>query len=118
MAWLLAREHVDAVLIAAEWIAANGDAGALVGSRAVAQLAAASGTDVIVAGVSASIDASTADGAAIPEELRPARELTAYLAEVPLRTSDALVPASDVVPAATISALVTERGVVAPGGPA
>ena len=118
VAWLLAREHVDAVLIAAEWIAANGDAGALVGSRAVAQLAAASGTDVIVAGVSASIDASTADGAAIPDELRPARELTAYLAEVPLRTSDALVPASDVVPAATISALVTERGVVGPGGPA
>ncbi len=118
VAWLLAREHVDAVLIAAEWIAANGDAGALVGSRAVAQLAAASGTDVIVAGVSASIDASTADGAAIPDELRPARELTAYLAEVPLRTSDALVPAADVVPAATISALVTERGVVAPGGPA
>jgi methylthioribose-1-phosphate isomerase len=117
VAWLLQREPVDAVLIGAEWIAANGDTGALVGSRAVAQLAADSGARVIVAGVSACVDASTADGAAIPEELRSARDLTAYLADVPIRTSDALVPAADVVPAAAISALVTEHGCTTPGTP-
>jgi methylthioribose-1-phosphate isomerase len=114
VAWLLQREAVDAVLISAEWIAANGDTGALVGSRAVAQLAADSGARVIVAGVSACVDESTADGAAIPEELRPASDLTAYLAAVPIRTSDALVPAADVVPAAAISALVTEGGRTTP----
>ena len=67
--------------------------------------------------VSACVDASTADGAAIPEELRTARDLTAYLADVPIRTSDALVPAADVVPAAAISALVTEHGCTTPGTP-
>jgi methylthioribose-1-phosphate isomerase len=115
VAWLLQREPVDAVLIGAEWIAANGDTGALVGSHAVAQLAADSGARVIVAGLSACVDASTADGAAIPEELRPARDLAAYLADVPIRISDALVPAADVVPGAAISALVTERGITPPG---
>jgi methylthioribose-1-phosphate isomerase len=117
VAWLLDHEAIDAVLIGAEWIAASGDVGALVGSRAVAQLAALGGTNVIVTGVSACIDVSTADGAAIPDEMRPARDLAAYLAAVPIPTSDALVPASDVVPAATISAIVTERGVETPGGP-
>ncbi len=116
VAWLLHREPVDAVLIGAEWIAANGDTGALVGSRAIAQLAAASRTRLIVTGVSALQDPSTPDGAAIPEELRPARDLVAYLADVPIRSSDALVPAADVIPADAISTLVTERGVFTPGG--
>ena len=115
VAWLLQREPVDAVLIGAEWIAANGDTGALVGSRAIAQLAAASGTRLMVTGVSALQDSSTPDGAAIPEELRPARDLVAYLADVPIRSSDALVPAADVIPAAAISTLVTERGASTPG---
>ncbi len=115
VAWLLDREPIDAILIGAEWIADNGDVGALVGGRAVAQLAAAAGVRVVVSGVSATIDPSTPDGAAIPVELWPARDLAAYLADVPIRGSDALVPASDVVPAATVSALVTERGVFVPG---
>ena len=115
VAWLLDREPIDAVLIGAEWVAANGDVGALVGSRAVAQLASAAGVRLVVSGVSATIDPSTPDGAAIPVELRPARDLAAYLADVPIRGSDALVPASDVMPAATISAFVTERGVIVPG---
>ncbi len=116
VAWLLQREPVDAVLIGAEWIATNGDTGALVGSRAIAQLAAASTTRLIVTGVSALRDSSTPDGAAIPEELRPARDLVAFLADVPIRSSDALVPAADVIPADAISMLVTERGATTPGG--
>lgn len=121
VAWLLAREAVDAVLIGAEWVAANGDIGALVGGRALALLAAAP-TDgpgprprVIVHGPSAAHDPGTADGAAIPVELRPARELAAYLTDVPVRATDALVPAADVVPAAAVDLLVTERGAGPPG---
>ncbi len=116
VAWLLHREPVDAILIGAEWIAANGDTGALIGSRAIAQLAAASRTRLIVTGVGALLDSSTPDGAEIPEELRPARDLVDYLADVPIRASDALVPAADVIPADAISTLVTERGAVTPGG--
>jgi len=115
VAWLLDRERIDAVLIGAEWVAANGDIGALIGSRAIAQLATAERIRVIAIAVSATIDETTADGSAIPVELRPARDQVAYLANTPIRGSDALVPATDVMPAATVSALLTERGVVSPG---
>ncbi len=116
VAWLLHRERVDAVLVGAEWVAANGDIGALVGSRAVAQLAAVSGTHLIASGLSACLDPTTPDGSAMPDELRPVRDLTDYLADVPIRDSDALVPAADVMPAATIGAVITEQGVASTGG--
>jgi methylthioribose-1-phosphate isomerase len=121
VAWLFEREPIDAVLIDAEWIAANGDSGAVIGSRAIAAQAAAVGHEadrtrprVIVCGLCAVIDPATPDGAAIPVELRPARDQAAYLAELSIRGSDALVPASDVIPVEAISALVTERGVLVP----
>jgi methylthioribose-1-phosphate isomerase len=124
VAWLLEHETIDVVLIAAEWVAANGDCGAVLGSRAVALQAVAmpgwpgvSQPAVIVTTVGAAVDPATADGRSIPAELRPARELVAYLAGVPVRASDVLLPAADVVPAAALTALVTERGVVAPVTP-
>jgi methylthioribose-1-phosphate isomerase len=70
-------------------------------------------TRFIVSGDSAVVDPGTADGADIPVELRPARELSAYLADVPIRATDALVPAGDVIPAALIDTLVTEHGATA-----
>jgi methylthioribose-1-phosphate isomerase len=122
VAWLLAREPIDAVLMSAEWVAANGDVGALVGSQAIAQLAASPGSGqsgpgprVIVCAPSAAFDANTPDGWAIPVELRPAREFAAYLADVPIRASDALVPATDVIPAACITTMVSELGAIAAG---
>lgn len=123
VAWLFHREPVDAVLVSADWVAANGDVAALIGSRAVAQQAAANAhpeggrVQVIACGLAATIDLATPNGAAIPVEMRPARDLSAYLAAVPIRVSDALVPATDVVPAEIVSALVTERGVASPPTP-
>jgi methylthioribose-1-phosphate isomerase len=121
VAWLFEQESIDVVLMAGEWVALNGDTGAVIGSRAVAQQAAAfiggpgaQRPRVIVCTPSAAIDTATPDGRAIPVELRPSRELLSYLAAVPIRSADALVPASDVIPAAAIDALVTERGVLAP----
>ncbi len=114
VAWLLAREPLDAILIAAEWVAANGDTGALVGSRALGLLAASqppsSRPRVVIHGLAAVRDPDTPDGAAIPTELRPARELTADLHDVPVRVPDALVPAADVLPVHAIDIFVTERG--------
>ncbi|MFV2061893.1 MAG: hypothetical protein ACC726_00085 [Chloroflexota bacterium] len=126
VAWLLAREPVDFVLVGAEWIAMDGDVAGVVGSRAIAQQAAAAlpGPDgsrprVIVCGLSANIDPATPDGAAIPVELRSARDMAAYLSGVPIRARDVLLPATDVMPHATIDTLVTERGVTsAPAAPA
>jgi methylthioribose-1-phosphate isomerase len=121
VAWLLAREAIDVVLLGAEWVAANGDCAGVIGSCAVAQLAGAApphpghaGPSVVVCAITAAVDLDSADGGAIPVELRPAGDLVAYLAGVPIRPSAALVPATDVIPAATIGALVTERGVLWP----
>jgi methylthioribose-1-phosphate isomerase len=121
-AWLLDRESIDVVLIRGEWLAANGDVAALVGARGLAQLAAAAASAgrrprVVVTAPSAVLDAATPDGRAIPAELRPARELAAYLADVPIRATDALVPATDIVPVGLVDALVTEQGVGRPREP-
>ena len=112
-AWLFDREPVDVVLIRAEWIAADGATGALVGARALAQLAASVDDErplVVALGPQAATDPDSAGGGAIPNELRPARELASYLADVPVRDSDALVPAADVVPAELIDLRVSEHG--------
>jgi methylthioribose-1-phosphate isomerase len=113
-AWLLQRETVDAVVVRAEWVAANGDAGALLGARALAQLAAAARIDgvgprLVLIAPAAAMDESTPDGAAITPELRPAHELAAYLSDTPVRTSDALVPAADVIPAQLVDTFVSDR---------
>ena len=51
----------------------------------------------------------TADGSAIPVELRTASEQSAYLAaDVPIRAADALVPAADVVPVGIIDTFVSK----------
>jgi methylthioribose-1-phosphate isomerase len=112
VAWLLARESVDAVLLPAEWIAASGDVAAPLGSRGIAQLIASlppgERPQRIVSAPEAARE--TDAGVAIPEDLRPGDEFAAYLAHVPLRAGDALVPATDVVPAAAIDLLITETG--------
>ncbi len=112
-AWLLDRMPFDAVVVRGEWQAADGDTSALVGARALAQLAAAArGADAsprfVTVTPSTAIDADTADGNAIPSELRPSRELSAYLSDTPIRTSDALVPAADVIPSGLIDVCVTD----------
>jgi len=131
VAWLLQQEAIDAVLVAAEWIAANGDSAAVVGSRGIAQQVVAvaeapseasaateapapSGPRVIVSALSSTIDPNTPDGSAIPVEMRPARDMAAYLAGFSVHVADVLVPVADVIPASAISVLVTERGILSP----
>ncbi len=120
VAWLFDHESVDVVLLAADWVARDGSCGAIVGSRALAQLARAARWPacgprpaVVVSTVSAAFDPGSPDGAAIPLDLRPATDLATHLAARSLAPGAALVPGSDVIPAGTIDALVTEAGVLA-----
>lgn len=117
VAWLLEHEPVDAVLLGAEWIAANGDTANVVGSRAVAELAALGLRDgvpvpVYVCAPVASIGMDAADGAAIPSDLRPGRDLATFQTGFKPPREGLLNPAIDVVPASRITAFVTEEGVL------
>jgi methylthioribose-1-phosphate isomerase len=69
---------------------------------------------VVVTAVAATITSETSDGAAIPVEIRGAQDFVAYLADVPIRADGVLVPATDVIPAGRIGALVTEHGLASP----
>ena len=116
---LMARGQVDAVLVGADRIAANGDIANKIGTYPLAVLAARHGVAFYVCAPTASIDLATPDGEAIPLEDRPADEVTTIRGvRVAPVDSPALNPAFDVTPVELITAIVTEEGVIrAPFGP-
>ena len=119
-ALLMARGEVDAVVVGADRIAACGDTANKIGTLAVAIVAKHFGVPLYVAAPTSTIDLLTLRGEDIPIEERPATEVT-HVGNcaitppgVPVRNL-----AFDVTPAALISAIITERGVLtAPLGPA
>ena len=117
VAALLDTEQIDAVLLGAEWIAANGDTANVIGSRSVAELAAGAArgpVPVYVCTPITTFDPDVPDGAAIPLDIRPARELGLYLSGVRMERLRGYNPGADVIPARRISAIVTEMGVLSP----
>jgi methylthioribose-1-phosphate isomerase len=110
---LMARGEVDAVVLGADRIAANGDTANKIGTYMVAVLAKRHGLPFYVAAPVSTFDRSIADGSKIVIEERPAQEVTGYRG---LRWAPEGVavrnPAFDVTPAELISALVCEKGVV------
>lgn len=109
---LFAAGEVDAVLIGADRIAADGSTANKVGSYPLAVLARYHRVPFIVVAPSTTVDPGTADGASIEVEQRPGSEVT-DLAPSPLGTQ-AYNPAFDVTPPELITAIVTEHGVASP----
>jgi methylthioribose-1-phosphate isomerase len=108
---------VDAVLLGAEWIAANGDTSNVAGSRMIAEVAAAARrgpVPVYVAAPATTIDPAMATGEGIPIELRPGREIVTHITGWKPERPSALIPSQDVIPASRITAIVTELGGLAP----
>ena len=112
---LLRRGLVDAVVVGADRIAANGDVANKIGTYALAVLAHDNGVPFYVAAPTSSIDLTLTNGDAIPIEERPGEEVTAVqgLSVAPASVA-AGNPAFDVTPAAYVSAIVTENGVARP----
>lgn len=104
---VLASGEVDAVLVGADRVAANGDVANKVGTLGLAVLARRFGVPFYVCAPTSSIDAGTPTGADIPIEQRDAGEVLAF--DIP--GVGALNPAFDVTPAELVTKLVTERGV-------
>jgi methylthioribose-1-phosphate isomerase len=109
---LFTAGEVDAVLVGADRIAADGSTANKVGSYPLAVLAHYHQVPFIVVAPTTSVDLGTPDGASIEVEQRPGNEVT-DLAPSPLGTQ-AYNPAFDVTPPELITAIVTENGVVSP----
>ncbi|GAA1903230.1 S-methyl-5-thioribose-1-phosphate isomerase [Streptantibioticus ferralitis] len=123
---LFAAGAVDAVLIGADRIAADGSVANKVGSYPLAVLAAHHNVPFVVVAPTTTVDLSTPDGASIEVEQRPGHEVTELASPrapvteagpgiqvAPLGTQ-AYNPAFDITPAALVTALVTENGVASP----
>jgi methylthioribose-1-phosphate isomerase len=116
---LMAAGEVDLVVVGADRVAANGDVANKIGTYPLAVLSAHHGVPFYVAAPTSTVDMTTRTGADIPVEERDPAEVTRLGRQ---RVAPALVRALnrafDVTPAALITALVTERGVVRPPYPA
>lgn len=107
--------HVDAVLVGADRIAANGDVANKIGTYGVAVLARHHGVPFYVLAPTSTLDPQTPDGDAMHIEQRHADEVRA-LGGVATAPAGVAVhnPAFDVTPASLVTAIVTDRGVFHP----
>lgn len=110
---LMARGEIDAVIVGADRVAANGDVANKIGTYTIAVLAERHGIPFYVACPRSTIDLGIAGGAEIPIEERSADEVTGFRGVrwappgVSVRN-----PAFDVTPASLVSAIVTETGII------
>jgi len=116
MAAQVMREgRIQMVITGADRIAANGDAANKIGTYGVAIMARHHNIPFYVAAPYSTFDLNLASGDDIPIEQRGAEEITEGFGR---RTAPAGVqtyaPAFDVTPAALITALITDRGIIEP----
>jgi methylthioribose-1-phosphate isomerase len=108
---LMRQGRIQAVVVGADRIAANGDAANKIGTYSVAILAREHGIPFYVAAPWSTIDLATPTGDAIPIEERPAREVTHHAGKQLTPNGVSICnPAFDVTPAKYITAIFTERG--------
>ncbi len=109
-AGLVLGGQVQAVVVGADRIAANGDVANKVGTVAHAVAAHYAGIPFVVAAPESTIDPATETGTAISIELRDDAEVLDLAGRrVAAPGSAGLNPAFDVTPAALVTAIVTER---------
>src|SRR5882672_9387379 len=112
---VMAAGQVDAVIVGADRIAANGDVANKIGTLSLAINAKHFGIPFYVAAPTSSIDMRIKSGAEIPIEERPPEEISNGLGrKTAPEGSDIYNPAFDVTPAELVSAIITEKGVIKP----
>ncbi|MGH3299176.1 MAG: S-methyl-5-thioribose-1-phosphate isomerase, partial [Trebonia sp.] len=113
--FLISQGQVDAVVVGADRVAANGDVANKIGTYSLALAARRAGIPFVVAAPESTVDEATASGADIPLELRADEEVTSFqgVPAAPAGTR-ALNYAFDVTPADLVTAIVTEDRVIRP----
>jgi len=110
---LMRQGKIQAVVVGADRIAANGDVANKVGTYTVAVLAKEHGIPFYVAAPWSTIDRATATGDGIPIEQRSALEVTHSNGRQMTPTGVGIQnPAFDVTPAKYVTGIITERGVL------
>ncbi len=110
---LMLQGRIQAVIVGADRIAANGDVANKIGTYGVAILAKEHSIPFYVAAPWSTVDVATAHGGLIPIEQRAAKEVTHSNGKQ--MTPDGVGienPAFDVTPAKYIAGIITERGVL------
>ncbi len=104
---------IQAVIVGADRIAANGDVANKIGTYGVAVLAKEHGIPFYVAAPWSTIDMATATGEQIPIEERAAKEVTHFNGkQITPSNAEICNPAFDVTPAKYVTAIITELGVL------
>jgi methylthioribose-1-phosphate isomerase len=113
--FLMAQGRVDAVLVGADRITANGDAANKIGTFSLALGAQFAGIPFIVVAPETTIDCDTATGDLIDIEDRGTDEVVIINGKVMSPSGTTSVnPAFDVTPARLISAIVTDKRAIRP----
>ena len=115
---LFASGDVDAVIVGADRIAANGDVANKIGTYTLAVLADRHHVPFYVAAPATTVDVHTDSGAAIAIEDRDAGEVLRFgSTRTAPRRARAANRAFDVTPASLVRAIVTDHGIVHPPFP-
>lgn len=110
---LMRKGSVQAILVGADCIAANGDVANKIGTYSLAVLASENGVPFYVAAPTSTVDLTLSSGDEIPIEERPSDELTHILGErVTPQEVAGLNIAFDVTPSRYVTAIVTENSVI------
>jgi methylthioribose-1-phosphate isomerase len=110
---LMRQGRIQAVIVGADRIAANGDVANKIGTYGVAILAKEHNIPFYVAAPWCTLDLQTATGDRIPIEQRDAREVTHSNGRQMTPNGVAIEnPAFDITPAKYVTAIITERGVL------
>jgi methylthioribose-1-phosphate isomerase len=120
--YLFSQELVDAVIVGADRIAANGDVANKIGTYEKALLAHVHKKPFYVAAPTATFDLDTPSGETIIIEERPGKEVRTVIGRLPTGgmgpvqvapdQTNALNPVFDITPAKYVTGFITEKGVL------
>jgi methylthioribose-1-phosphate isomerase len=114
-ATVMAQGKVDAVIVGADRIAANGDTANKIGTYGLALIARAHSVPFYVAAPSSTLDTTLRTGAQIPIEQRASEEVTCGMGKQSAPEGvEVYNPAFDVTPGELVTAIITEKGVTYP----
>jgi len=111
--YLMKQGKVSWAIVGSDRIAANGDVANKIGTYSLAVVAKRHGVKFMVVAPTSTVDMATADGDAIPIELRSEDEILRVGGNaIAPDGARAWNPAFDVTPAELVDIIVTERGIV------